>query len=241
MKRNNFSKISLVIPVYNEEKTLREILERVEAAPVSGLEKEIIIIDDGSTDGTREILKDFEEKYKIIYQKINQGKGAALKSGFEKASGDIILIQDADLEYDPAEYENLIRPVISGRADVVLSSRFAGGDPHRVLYFWHYLGNKFLTTLSNVFTNLNLTDVESGYKVFKKEIISEILLRLKSKRFGIEPEIVARVAKLARKDKCRVYEVGISYSGRTYAEGKKISWKDGLAAVWHIVRFNLWD
>lgn len=234
-----FSKISIVIPIYNEEKTLEKIISAVENASVFGLEKEIILVNDCSKDKSGEILKKYEDKYKVLHHKINQGKGAALKTGFASATGDIILIQDADLEYDPNEYSEIIKPIFDGKADAVFSSRFLSHRPHRVLYFWHYVGNKIVTNFSNIFTNLNLTDIESGYKVFTKNILDQITPKLKSKRFGIEPELVASVAKLSRKNKCRIYEVGISYSGRTYAEGKKIGWKDGIEAVWSIVKFNL--
>jgi glycosyltransferase involved in cell wall biosynthesis len=235
-----FYLLSIIIPAYNEEKTIEKILEKIENSNIE-FKKEVIIVNDGSSDGTRNILKKLEDKHKIVNHEKNNGKGAALKTGFEKITGDIVIIQDADLEYDPSEYERLIKPIIDNKADVVFSSRFISSEPHRVFYFWHYLGNKLLTFLSNVFTNLNLTDIESGYKVFRKEIIDEIYPKLRSKRFGFEPEIVARVSKLARKNKCRVFEVGISYSGRTYEEGKKIGWKDGLEAVWCIIRYNLFD
>jgi len=236
---NQFKKISIVIPVYNEEKTLEKIISAVESADVFGLEKEIILIDDGSTDNSKEILKKYEDRHKVIYQKKNQGKGAAIRKGFSEATGDIILIQDADLEYDPDEYREIIKPILDGKADVVFSSRFLSHRPHRVLYYWHYVGNRIITTLSNIFTNLNMTDIECCYKVFTKEILDQLKPKLKSKRFGIEPELVARTAKLAKKNKCRIFEVGISYSGRTYAEGKKIGWKDGVEAVWCVVKYNL--
>lgn len=230
--------VTIVIPVYNEEATIRSILEKVEA--VTGLfKKEIIIIDDCSTDGTRQILKNIEGStnsgFKVIYQNENQGKGAALKAGFKEAKGDIVIIQDADLEYDPSEYPKLIQPILDGKADVVYGSRFKGEGPHRVLFFWHYVGNRILTTMSNIFTNLNLTDMETGYKVFKRELLS--IIDLKEKGFGFEPEITAKLARLG----CRIYEVGISYSGRTYLEGKKIKWKDGFRAIWCIVKYSLFS
>lgn len=230
--------VTIVIPVYNEEATIRSILEKVEA--VTGLfKKEIIVVDDCSTDGTRQILEDIDSSknggYKIIYHSKNQGKGAALMSGFKEAKGDIVIIQDADLEYDPSEYPKLIQPILDGKADVVYGSRFKGEGPHRVLFFWHYVGNRILTTMSNVFTNLNLTDMETCYKVFRRDILSKIVL--KEKRFGFEPEITAKLARLG----CRIYEVGISYSGRTYLEGKKIKWKDGVRAMWCIIKYSLFS
>lgn len=229
-------KLSIVVPVYNEEQTINTIFERIQDVDLP-LEKEIIIIDDFSTDNTRNILREIKnsnsENLTIIYHEKNYGKGAALKSGFTHATGDIVIIQDADLEYDPEEYPKLLQPILDGKADVVFGSRFMGEGPHRVLYFWHYVGNKFLTLLSNMFTNLNLTDMETCYKVFKKEIISQI--NIKEKRFGVEPELTAKVAKL----RCRIYEVGISYSGRSYEEGKKIGWKDGVKAFWCIVIYNV--
>jgi len=234
-----FSIISIVIPVYNEEKTLDKIIAAVESANTFHLEKEIILVNDCSRDKSAEILEKYNEKHKVLHHKINKGKGAALKTGFQNATGDIVIIQDADLEYDPDEYANLLKPVLENKADVVFSSRFLSHHPHRVLYFWHSLGNKFLTGFSNMMTNLNLTDMESGYKVFTRDALDQIKPKLKSKRFGIEPELVARTAKLARMNKCRVYEIGISYSGRTYAEGKKIGWKDGIEAIWCIIRYNL--
>ncbi len=226
--------ISVVIPVYNEVSTIREIVARIQAVD---LEKEIIIVDDGSTDGTREQLQEItlsQENIRVLYHDRNQGKGDALRTGFAGATGDIVIIQDADLEYDPREYPVLLEPILDGRADVVYGSRFLGG-PHRVLFFWHYLGNKFLTLLSNALTNLNLTDMETCYKVFRREVLSDI--QLKSNRFGFEPEFTAKIAK---KD-FRIYETSISYSGRTYAEGKKIGWKDGVKAIFAIIWFRFFD
>jgi len=225
-------KLCVVVPIYNEVKTLPAVLERIRAVPV---EKEIILVDDCSTDGTRDLLRDMagDDDLQVIYHETNRGKGAALRSGFAAATGDIVIIQDADLEYDPQEYPKLIDPIREDRADVVFGSRFAGGESHRVLYFWHSLGNKFLTLISNCMTNLNLTDIEVGYKVFRREIIQSI--EIEEDRFGFEPEITAKIAQLD----CRIYEVGISYAGRTYAEGKKIGWQDGLWALWCIVKYNL--
>ena len=227
-------RLSVVIPVYNEVETIKEIVSRVQAVD---LEKEIIIVDDCSTDGTLEHLKKIDqnqENVKVLYHDRNQGKGAALRTGFEVVTGDIVIIQDADLEYDPREYPILLEPILDGRADIVYGSRFIGG-PHRVLFFWHYLGNKFLTLLSNALTNLNLTDMETCYKVFKKEVLDT--LKIKSNRFGFEPEFTAKVAK----KRFRIYETPISYSGRTYAEGKKIGWKDGFKAIFAIIWFRLFD
>ncbi len=226
-------KLSIIIPVYNEKDTLRTLLTRVEAVDY---EKEIVLVDDCSTDGTREIVQDYQgrEGYTVLMHTKNLGKGAALRSGFAEVKGDIIIIQDADLEYDPREYGKLLEPILDGRADVVYGSRFLGG-PHRVLFFWHYLGNMVLTTLSNILTNLNLTDMETCYKAFTRKVLDS--LTLKCNRFGFEPEFTSKVAKR----KFRIYEVPISYSGRDYTEGKKIGWKDGFAAMWYIIRFRLFD
>ncbi len=225
-------KLSVVIPVYNEIATIEEILKRVQSVPQ---DKEIIVIDDGSTDGTREWLEKLTmQEITVLFHSENKGKGAALRTGFEQATGDIVIIQDADLEYDPRDYDCLISPIADGRADVVFGSRFLGG-PHRVLFFWHYVGNKVLTVLSNMLTNLNLSDMETGYKAFRTSLLQKI--RIKSNRFGFEPEITAKFAKL----KCRIYEVPISYSGRGYEEGKKITWRDGLAALFHVIRFRFFD
>jgi glycosyltransferase involved in cell wall biosynthesis len=226
-------KLSVVMPVYNEERWLRQILQRVQAVPIP---MEIIIVDDCSTDGTRAILRELEDDtVRVIYQPVNGGKGAALREGFRHATGDVVIVQDADLEYDPAEYPRLLQPIIENRADVVFGSRFIG-DSHRVLYYWHYVANKVLTTVSNMFTNLNLTDMETCYKVFRREVLAG--LDLKSNRFGFEPEITAKIAKHA--DPCwRVYEVAISYSGRTYEEGKKIGLRDAFTALYCIMRYGL--
>ncbi len=244
--------VSVIIPVYNERAYVEEILLRVQAAP---LEKEILIVDDGSTDGTRALLQGFEtaqaaghveipvqnggallplQNIRFLFQDRNQGKGAALRRGFEAAGGDVLLIQDADLEYDPRDYQKLLEPILDGRADVVYGSRFLGG-PQRVHYFWHYAGNKFLTLLSDMLTNLKITDMETCYKVFRREVIQS--MHFVSDRFGFEPECTAKVAR----GNWRVYEVPISYSGRTYAEGKKITWRDGFTTLWCILRYNLFD
>ena len=226
-------KISIVIPCYDEKNTIEEIVEAVRSAPIEN--KEIIIVDDCSGDGTRAVLQEKISQMvdRIIYHPVNRGKGAALRSGFAAATGDIILVQDADLEYNPEDYPVLLGPLMSGKADAVFGSRFMGGRPHRVLFFWHMAGNKFLTLLSNMFTNLNLTDMETGYKAFKAALIKSI--QIEEDRFGVEPEIIAKLARSG----CRIYEVGISYSGRTYAEGKKVSWKDGVRAIYAILKYNL--
>ena len=225
--------LSIVIPIYNEQKTINELVRRVQAVDY---DKEIILVDDASTDGTQDFLKEYEqlEKFKVVYKTKNEGKGSALRAGFEKAVGEIIVVQDADLEYNPTDYPVLLKPILDGRADVVYGSRFLGG-PHRVFFFWHYVGNTILTTLSNMSTNLCLTDMETGYKVFRRTVLDAFTL--KSNRFGFEPEFTCKVAL----NKFRIYEVPISYSGRDYEEGKKIGWKDGVAALWFIFRFRFFS
>ena len=227
-------KLSIVIPCYNEVHTIRRIVEAVRAAPIA--DKEIIIVDDCSSDGTREILQREIEPLvsRILYHTHNQGKGAALRTGFTAATGDAVIVQDADLEYDPQEYPRLLKPILDNRADVVFGSRFMGAEAHRVVYFWHMVGNRFLTLLSNMCTNINLTDMETCYKMFRRDVLSKI--QVEENRFGFEPEITAKVAALPD---CRIFEVGISYYGRTYAEGKKIGWRDGFRAIYAILKYNL--
>ncbi len=235
-------KLSVVVPVFNEAGTVEELLRRVQKVRFP---KEIVVVDDGSTDGTRKILSRLdaaarqatgsENSFQVIYQPYNRGKGAAVRAGLERVTGDVVIIQDADLEYDPEDYAKLLEPILADKADVVYGTRFAGGGPHRVLFFWHSLGNRLLTLISNALTNLNLSDMEVGYKVFRSEVLKRI--KLKSDRFGFEPEITMKVAKQG----CRIYEVPISYHGRTYAEGKKITWRDGIAALYCLVRFRLRD
>ncbi|MEW4489901.1 glycosyltransferase family 2 protein [Thalassoglobus sp. JC818] len=235
-------RLSVVIPVYNERETLPVLLERVRAVPIP---KEIVLVDDYSQDGTRDLLESYRDRdlsdemnqIQVHFHEKNRGKGAAVTTGFSKATGDVIIIQDADLEYDPAEIPRLLQPIVDGRADVVFGSRFLGDQPHRVLYYWHYLGNKFLTTLSNAFTNLNLTDMETCYKLFSKDVMEKLWPTLQQQRFGIEPEITAKVARM----NCRIYEMSVSYSGRTYEQGKKIGVRDGFKALYCIVRYGLFQ
>ncbi|MFZ4555761.1 MAG: glycosyltransferase family 2 protein [Pseudanabaena sp.] len=228
-------RLTVVIPCYNEVKTIHEIIVTIKTSPVNNCE--IIIVDDYSTDGTRELLQKelYTQVDRVIYHDRNYGKGAALRSGFAAVTGDIVIVQDADLEYDPQEYSNMIQPIIDGKADVVFGSRFVGGRSRRVVYYWHMVGNRFLTMLSNMLTNINLTDMETCYKAFRREVIQSI--KIEENRFGFEPEITAKVAKMG----CRIYEVGISYYGRTYKEGKKIGWKDGFQAIYCILKYNLFS
>ncbi len=227
-------KLSVVIPMFNESATVRKILDKIAAVDI-GMEKEMVLVDDCSTDGTRDILGELavsHPDWRVQFHEVNRGKGAALRTGFAAATGDFVLIQDADLEYDPRDYPLLLRPLVEQQADVVFGSRFQGGGPHRVCFFWHFVGNKFLTTLSNMMTNLNLTDMEVCYKVFRREVIQSLVLR--EDRFGFEVEITAKVARA----RCRIYEVPISYYGRSYEEGKKITWKDGFRAIWCILKYR---
>lgn len=222
-------KLSVIIPVYNEVHTILKIIQKVREVP---LDKEILVVDDGSTDGTRDLLRESGEGIKLFYHEKNQGKGAAIRTGIPHLTGDVVVIQDADLEYDPSEYPRLIGPILEGKADVVYGSRFLGG-PHRVLLFWHSIGNKIVSTLSNMLTDLNLSDMETGYKAFRAEVLKGI--EIESNRFGFEPEITAKISKMG----CRIYEIPISYYGRDYSEGKKISWKDGIVALYWILKYNL--
>jgi glycosyltransferase involved in cell wall biosynthesis len=230
------------VPCYNERATIRAVVETVLAADSCGIQKEVVIVDDCSKDGTRDVLRELEQEYRedergsvrVLYHEVNRGKGAAVRTGMQSAGSDIVLIQDADLEYDPADYPHLLQPILSGRADAVFGNRFHGGV-HRVLYFWHFQANRLLTLFCNMLTDLNLSDMEVGYKLFRREVVSR--LQLKSDRFGFEPEVTIKTAKLG----CRIYEVPIAYHGRTYAEGKKIGWKDGVAALWHMIKYRFFD
>lgn len=242
MKLSEFVKLSIIIPCYNEERTIHLILDKIRKVDLmNGIRKEIIIVNDFSSDKTAEAIENYfrtypEIEYTLYNHEVNKGKGAAIHTGISKASGQFLIIQDADLEYNPEEYNLLLKPVIDGFADVVYGSRFLGGNPHRILFFWHSLGNKFLTFLSNAFTNLNLTDMETCYKLFRTDVIQN--LKLKEKRFGFEPEITARISRVKG---VRIYEVGISYYGRTYEEGKKIGWRDGFRAIWCILKYNVFS
>jgi len=233
--------LSIIIPAYNEAATIHEILDKVDQVVLEGdVEKQLIIVNDCSSDKTQEVLEEYKAKSNMditLYEhEVNQGKGAAIHTGIYSATGDFVLVQDADLEYDPNEYNDLLRPMLSGVADVVYGSRFMGGNPHRILFFWHTIGNKFLTKMSNMFTNLNLTDMETCYKLFRRDIVQG--LKLKEKRFGFEPEVTAKISRIKG---IRIYEIGISYYGRTYEEGKKIGWRDGFRALWCILKYNIWS
>lgn len=236
------NKLSIVIPCFNEEKTIHLILDKIrQAVLLNNIKKEFIVVNDCSGDKTREAIENYfnqfkELDYKLFNHEVNKGKGAAIHTGIANATGDYLVIQDADLEYNPNEFNLLLQPVVDGFADIVFGSRFMGGNPHRILFFWHSIGNKFLTTISNIFTNLNLTDMETCYKLFRTDIIQGI--KLKENRFGFEPEVTAKISRVKN---ARIYEVGISYYGRTYEEGKKIGWRDGLWAIWCILKYNIWD
>ena len=236
------NKLSIVIPCFNEEKTIHLILDKIrQAVLLNNIKKEFIVVNDCSGDKTREAIENYfnqfkELDYKLFNHEVNKGKGAAIHTGIANATGDYLVIQDADLEYNPNEFNLLLQPVFDGFADIVFGSRFMGGNPHRILFFWHSIGNKFLTTISNIFTNLNLTDMETCYKLFRTDIIQGI--KLKENRFGFEPEVTAKISRVKN---ARIYEVGISYYGRTYEEGKKIGWRDGLWAIWCILKYNIWD
>ncbi len=238
----NFRKLSIIIPCYNEERSIHLILDKIRHVNLKNeISKEIIIVNDCSSDNTRSIIQDYALRYRefdfqLYNHEINMGKGSAIHTGISKATGEFLIIQDADLEYDPNEYNLLIQPVLDGFADIVYGSRFMGGNPHRILFYWHSIGNRFLTSISNIFTNLNLTDMETCYKLFRSDIIQSI--KLKEKRFGFEPEVTAKISRVKN---ARIYEVGISYYGRTYEEGKKIGWRDGFHAIWCVLKYNLWS